>query len=222
MLYQETSKGKLVGSKITNRDCVQLAEHLNNLRIKQVESSQVEGKVARLKKIQRQFTDLMDQTGMGLNPITKTVIGSDEHWANAIRAVATGVPSREEEQHLEDELRARGPVFGTGTGLDSTINLDAIEITPEMQVGAGQRMNPRRRRRDAAGPSISPDLADALKTIAASSKARAELDAKMFDICSSKRSRGEGSNTGSDAGYNSVAQCMQFLYDITPPLPLDI
>ncbi|KAG6629076.1 hypothetical protein CIPAW_14G058600 [Carya illinoinensis] len=177
MLYQETLEGKLVGSKITNRDCIRLAERLNNLRIKRVDSSQVKGKIARLKKIQRQFTDLMGQTGMGWNPITKIVIGSDEHWANAIQvrsewkkfknsgcgnydvlctifgqAVATGVlhfastqepPSREEEQHLENELRARGPVFGTGTGLDSTINLDAIEITPETQGGAGQRMNPR-------------------------------------------------------------------------------
>ncbi|KAG6626127.1 uncharacterized protein LOC122296115 [Carya illinoinensis] len=250
MLYQETFEDKLVGSKITNRDCVRLAERLNNLRIKRVDLSQVKGKIARLKKIQHQFTDLMGQTGMGWNPITKTVIGSDEHWANAIRvrsewtkfknngcgnynvlcmifgqAVATGVlhfastqepPSREEEQHLKDELRARGPMFGTGTRLDSTMDLDAIEITPETQGGAPQQMTPRRRRRDAAGPSISPDLADALKTITASSKARAELDAKMFDLCSSKCSRGESSNTGSDTGYNSVTQCMQFLYDITP------
>ncbi|KAG2667269.1 hypothetical protein I3760_15G105800 [Carya illinoinensis] len=224
MLFQETLEGKLVGSKITNRDCVRLAEQLNNLRIKWVDSSQVKGKIARLKKIQRQFTDLMGQTSMGWNPITKTIIGSDEYWANAIQVrsewkkfknnscgnydvlcmifdqvVATGVlhfastqepPSREEEQHLEDELRARGPVFGTSTRLDSTIDLDAIEITLEMQGRA--------------------------------SKVRAELDVKMFDLCNSKHSRGKSSNIRSDAGYNSVAQCMQFLYDITPPLPLDV
>ncbi|XP_042974180.1 uncharacterized protein LOC122305682 [Carya illinoinensis] len=85
MLYQETLEGKLVGSKITNCDCVRLAERLNNLRIKRVDSSQVKGKIARLKKIQRQFTNLMGQTGMVWNPITKTVIGSDEHWENAIQ-----------------------------------------------------------------------------------------------------------------------------------------
>ncbi|KAG6641981.1 hypothetical protein CIPAW_09G111600 [Carya illinoinensis] len=161
MLYQEILEGKLMGSKITNRDCVRLVERLNDLHIKQADSSQVKGKTTRLKKIQRQFTNLMGQKGMGWNPITKTVIGSDEHWANAIRwkefknsgcanydvlytifdqVVATWVlhfvstqepPSREEEQRLEDELRARGLVFGTGSGLDSTIDLDDIKITLE-------------------------------------------------------------------------------------------
>ncbi|KAF5452160.1 hypothetical protein F2P56_027190 [Juglans regia] len=76
MLYQEVMEGKLVGSKITNRDIVRLATRLTKLGIKPVDSSQVKGKVTLLKKTQCQFTDLMDQTGMGWNPFMKTVIGS--------------------------------------------------------------------------------------------------------------------------------------------------
>ena len=68
MLYQETLEGKLVGSKLTNCDCVLLAALLNDLKIKRVDSSQVKGKITCLKKIQRQFTDLMGQTGLGLEP----------------------------------------------------------------------------------------------------------------------------------------------------------
>ncbi|KAG7976345.1 hypothetical protein I3843_06G144400 [Carya illinoinensis] len=90
MLYQETLEGKLVGSKITNRDCVQLAMRLNDLKIKRVDSSQVKGKIARLKKMQCQFTDLMGQTSIGWNHSTKSVIGLDEHWANAIRVRSEG------------------------------------------------------------------------------------------------------------------------------------
>ncbi|XP_041019723.1 uncharacterized protein LOC121261420 isoform X2 [Juglans microcarpa x Juglans regia] len=101
-------------------------------------------------------------------------------------------PTREEEQQLEEELRARGPVLGSGVGLDSTIDLDDISMTPSTQGGVSQRMPPRRRRRDAAGPSFSPELSVAIQTLAATSKQRADLDAKMFELCSSKRSRGEG------------------------------
>ncbi|XP_041022314.1 uncharacterized protein LOC121263447 [Juglans microcarpa x Juglans regia] len=206
--------------------------------------------------MQREFTDLMGQTGIGWNPITKTVVATEEHWANAIRvrsqwkkyktngyadydilctifgqAVATGVlhyastqepPSREEEQHLEEELRARGPVLGSGVGLDSTIDLDDISMTPSTQGGVSQRRAPRRRRRDAAGPSFSPVLSVAIQTLAATSQQRLDLDAKMFELCSSKCSKGQGSNSGSDASFSSVAQCINFLQDITPPLPPDI
>ncbi|XP_041002071.1 uncharacterized protein LOC121247718 [Juglans microcarpa x Juglans regia] len=156
----------------------------------------------------------MGQTGMGWNPITKTVVATEEHWANAIRvrsqwkkyktngcsnydilctifgqAVATGVlhytstqepPSREEEQHLEEELRARGPVLGSGIGLDSTIDLDDISMTPSTQGRVSQRRTPRRRRRDATGPTFLPKLSAAIQTLDATSKQRVELDAKMF------------------------------------------
>ncbi|KAF5477446.1 hypothetical protein F2P56_004086 [Juglans regia] len=169
-----------------------------------IDALQVKGKIFRLQKIQREFTDLMGQTGMGWNPITKTIIGTEEHCANAIRvqsqwkkyktngcanydilcmifglAVATGVlhyasmqepPSRKEEQQLEDELRARGPVLGSGIVLDSTIDLDDISVTPSTQGGVQQRRPPRRRRRDAAGPSYSPELSAAIQTLAATSK----------------------------------------------------
>ncbi|XP_041019710.1 uncharacterized protein LOC121261420 isoform X1 [Juglans microcarpa x Juglans regia] len=107
-------------------------------------------------------------------------------WTIFGQAVATG------EQQLEEELRARGPVLGSGVGLDSTIDLDDISMTPSTQGGVSQRMPPRRRRRDAAGPSFSPELSVAIQTLAATSKQRADLDAKMFELCSSKRSRGEG------------------------------
>ncbi|KAF5452323.1 hypothetical protein F2P56_027332 [Juglans regia] len=241
ILYQETLEGKLVGARITNHDTVRLATRLNQLGIRPVDASQVKGKIVRLKKTQREFTDLIGQMGMGWNPITKTVVATEEHWANAIRvrsqwkkyktngcanydilcmifdqAVAT------KEQQLEEELRARGPVLGSGVGLDSTIDLDDISMTPSTQGGVSQRRPPCRRRRDIVGPSYSPELSAAIQTLAATSKQRADLDAKMFEQCSSKRSRGEGSNSGSDAGFSSVAQCMKFLQDITPPLPSDV
>ncbi|KAG7944121.1 hypothetical protein I3843_15G083100 [Carya illinoinensis] len=255
LLYQETVDGKLVGSKITYRDNVRLATKMTELGKKPIDAAQIRGKITRLRQRQRLFTDLMGQTRMGWNPKTKTVIATEEHWANAIRvqskwrkfktngcqdydllytifdqSVATGVlhyastqepPTYEEEDRLEEALRARGPILGTAT--DTPIDLDEVDINIDGLV-CRQAGSTRRRRREPPRSGISPELSKAIEVMAASAAARAELDQKMFDEhCSRKRSKGEeeSDQTASVSSSSMASKCVKFLNDINPPLSMD-
>ncbi|XP_041026958.1 uncharacterized protein LOC121267163 [Juglans microcarpa x Juglans regia] len=86
MMLADALNGALRAGRITSRDHASYAARLTAVGVKTYDASQIKGKIHRLKMMQRLFTDLMHQTGMGWDPDTKTVLGSDEHWANAIRA----------------------------------------------------------------------------------------------------------------------------------------
>ncbi|KAG6692015.1 hypothetical protein I3842_10G091400 [Carya illinoinensis] len=86
MMYADTLSGSLRAGKITARDNANYAARLRSLGFKTYDATQIKRKIHRLKPMQRLFTDLMHQTGMGWDPDTKTVLGSDQHWANVIRA----------------------------------------------------------------------------------------------------------------------------------------
>ncbi|KAF5448067.1 hypothetical protein F2P56_033567, partial [Juglans regia] len=85
MLYQDALQGRLKGGKITFREHGVYAQRLTAVGKKVFDGNQVRGKLTRLKGMQRLFTDLLSQTGMGWDPDTKTVVASDECWENAIR-----------------------------------------------------------------------------------------------------------------------------------------
>ncbi|XP_035547645.1 L10-interacting MYB domain-containing protein-like isoform X1 [Juglans regia] len=247
ILYQETIEGKLVGSKITNCDHLRLAEQLSRVGRKAIDASQIRGKITRLRQRLRMFTDLMGQTGMGWNPHTKTVIATDEHWANAIKvhsqwkkfktngcrdydllctifgqSVATGVchfastqqsPTSEEEDRLEEEVRAKGSVLGTTT--DASIDIDE----PNIDGPVGRQRQARRRRREPIRSSISPQFSKTLEIMAATAAMRNELDKQFLEECSRKRSKGNETEFGSDASYSKLGVAMKFLDEIIPPLP---
>ncbi|KAG6651518.1 hypothetical protein CIPAW_06G117600 [Carya illinoinensis] len=84
-LYDDSIAGRIRAGKITHNDHVWLAERLSDYETKKFNSEQVKGKIARLKRRQREFTDLMKQTGLGWDPDRKAPVASEEHWANAIR-----------------------------------------------------------------------------------------------------------------------------------------
>ncbi|KAG2720842.1 hypothetical protein I3760_02G052900 [Carya illinoinensis] len=85
MLYEDTLMDRLRGGRITNSDNVRLATQLSAVCHKKFNSEQVKGKIAHLKCKQREFTDLIKQTGLGWDPERKAPIASEEHWANALR-----------------------------------------------------------------------------------------------------------------------------------------
>ncbi|KAF5450379.1 hypothetical protein F2P56_030737 [Juglans regia] len=85
MILADALNGALRAEKITSRDHASYAARLTAVDVRTYDASQIKGKIYRLTMMQRLFTDLMHQTGKGWDPDTKTVIGSDEHWANAIR-----------------------------------------------------------------------------------------------------------------------------------------
>ncbi|KAF5458837.1 hypothetical protein F2P56_022837 [Juglans regia] len=214
ILYQETIEGKFVGSKITNRDHLRLAKQLPRVGRKAIDASQIREKITRLRQRLRMFTDLMGQTGMGWNPHTKTVIATDEHWANAVKvrsqwrkfntngcrdydllctifgqSVVTGVchyastqqpPMSEEEDQLEEEVRARGPVLGIAT--DAPIDIDG----PDIDGPAGRQRQARRRRREPVRSSISPQFSKTLEVMVVTAAMRNELDKQFLEECSRK------------------------------------
>ncbi|KAG6661082.1 hypothetical protein CIPAW_03G149700 [Carya illinoinensis] len=228
LLYQETVNGKLVGSKITYRDNVRLVTKMAELGKKTIDAAQIRGKITRLQQRQRLFTDLMGQIGMGCNPKTKTVIASEKHWANAIRVQSkwrkfktNGCQDYDLLYRLEEALRARGPVLGTAT--DAPIDLDEVDINID-GLARRQAGSTRRRRREPPRSGISPELSKAIKVMAASAAARAELDQKMFDEhCSRKHSKGEeeSDQTTSVSSSSMATKCVKFLNDINPPLSMD-
>ncbi|KAF5480495.1 hypothetical protein F2P56_001240 [Juglans regia] len=85
MLYEDTTMDRLRGGRITNGDHVRIAEKLSSVGPRNFNSDQVKGKIARLKRRQREFTDLMKQTGLGWDPVRSAPVASEEHWANALR-----------------------------------------------------------------------------------------------------------------------------------------
>ncbi|KAG2694802.1 hypothetical protein I3760_08G161600 [Carya illinoinensis] len=196
---------------------------MTELGKKTIDATQIREKITRLRQRLRLFTNLMGQTRMGWNPETKTVIATEEHWANAIQvknkwrkfktnicqdydflctifgqSVATGVlhyastqepPTCEEEDRLEEELRAWGLVLGTATNVP--IDLDEMDIDID-GLARRQTGSTRHHRREPPRGGISPELSKALEVMASSAAARVELDKKMFDEhCSRKRSKGE-------------------------------
>ncbi|KAG6681744.1 hypothetical protein I3842_13G106600, partial [Carya illinoinensis] len=84
-LYEDTIAYRLRGGKINHNDHVWLVERLSGYGTKKFNSEQVKGKIARLKRRQREFTDLMRQTGLGWDPNRKAPVTSEEHWEKAIR-----------------------------------------------------------------------------------------------------------------------------------------
>ncbi|KAF5466006.1 hypothetical protein F2P56_015965 [Juglans regia] len=85
MLFEDIVMDRLRGGRITNGDHVRLAEKLSTVGPRNFNSDQVKGKIARLKRRQREFTDLLKQTGLGWDSERKAPIASEEHWVNALR-----------------------------------------------------------------------------------------------------------------------------------------
>ncbi|KAG6619847.1 hypothetical protein I3843_13G093200 [Carya illinoinensis] len=84
-LYEDTIAYRLRGGKITHNDHFRLVERLLGYGTKKFNSEQVKGKIAHLKRRQRELTDLMRQTGLGWDPNRKAPMTSQEHWEKAIR-----------------------------------------------------------------------------------------------------------------------------------------
>ncbi|KAG2678363.1 hypothetical protein I3760_12G139900 [Carya illinoinensis] len=76
MLYEDTLMDRLRGGRITNGDNVRLATLLSVVCHKKFNCEQVKRKIARLKHKQREFIDLMKQTGLGWDPKRKAPIAS--------------------------------------------------------------------------------------------------------------------------------------------------
>ncbi|XP_035543581.1 uncharacterized protein LOC118347669 [Juglans regia] len=84
LLYEDTLMDRLRGGRITTADNVRLAERLSAIGPNKFNCDQVKGKIALLKRRQREFTDLMKQTGLGWDQERKAPVASEEYWANAI------------------------------------------------------------------------------------------------------------------------------------------
>ncbi|KAG6675411.1 hypothetical protein I3842_15G099700 [Carya illinoinensis] len=226
LLYQETVDGKLVGSKITYRDNVRLAMKMTELGKKTIDAAQIRGKIIRLRQRQRLFTDLMGQTGMGWNPETKTVIATEEHWANAIgvqskwrkfkkngcqdydllctifgQSMATGVlhyaSTQKPPTYEEDRLEEALRARGPVRGTATDAPINLDEVDIDIDgLARRQAGSTSRHRREPPQSSISPELSKAIEVMAASAAARAELDQKMFDEHCSRK-RSKGEE-GSD------------------------
>ncbi|KAG6690873.1 hypothetical protein I3843_10G033500 [Carya illinoinensis] len=125
-LYDDTISERIQGGKITHNDHVRLAERLSDYRTKKFNSKQVKGKITHLKRRQREFTDLMRQTGLGWDPNRKAPVASEEHWANAIRVRNSFNHFKSNECPRYEELCA---IFGCSVAM-GTLHRASTKPTP--------------------------------------------------------------------------------------------
>ncbi|KAF5459551.1 hypothetical protein F2P56_019490 [Juglans regia] len=174
---------------------------------KLLNDEQVKGKIKRLKKMQRMFTALMGQTGMGWDPYTKAVIGSDEHWANAIRVKSDWKYFRNAGCPLYAELCT---IFGASvaTGTPSRVHdfSNPIGISRCLGEQKGQ-----------ANP-YQEDLCRYLEEVKNTSVARRKCYEGRAKASASKRSKG---SMDSDGAFDPFVRCVTLLQEIEPKLPDD-
>lgn len=84
-LYEDTIMYRLRGERITHSDHIRLVEQLSNHGPKNFNSKQIKGKIASLKRRQRELMDLMKKIKLVWDPKKKSPVASEEHWANAIK-----------------------------------------------------------------------------------------------------------------------------------------
>ncbi|KAG2718976.1 hypothetical protein I3760_03G244700 [Carya illinoinensis] len=189
-LYDDFIAGRIRGRKITHNDHVRLAERLSDYGTKKFNSKQVKGKIARLKRRQREFTDLMRQIGLGWDPYRKALVASEEQWANAIRlcaifgcSVAMGTlhrasiepaPTSEEEDLLEKELQNRGGPFQDDEGGPSPPSPMYGSTQSRRPLSAAYSSGSRRRQRAGSSHSavMNEQMSRTLEAIEKSSEAR--------------------------------------------------
>ncbi|KAG2671276.1 hypothetical protein I3760_14G126400 [Carya illinoinensis] len=244
MLYEDTLMNRLRGGRITNGDNVRLAEQLSAVSHKKFNSEQVKGKIARLKRKQREFTDLMKQTGLGWDSERKAPVASEEHWANALRnfktwgcpryeqlctifgcAVAIGTmhrastepaPDSDDERLLDEEMLNRGRPVIDNDGGPST----RIPRQPATPFSASYASGSRRRQRrgPAMDEGLQAQMTDTLEEIRRSAEVRREAAMEVMESSRSrKRNKGEHSME-SDGAFDLQMHCMKLLEEVQPPL----
>ncbi|XP_041011305.1 L10-interacting MYB domain-containing protein-like [Juglans microcarpa x Juglans regia] len=239
ILYQETIEGKLVGSKITNRYHLRLVEKLSRVGRKAIDESQIRGKITHLRQRLRLFTDLMGQTGMGWNPQIKTVMATEEHWANAIKvrsqwrkfktygcrdydllctifdqSVVTGVchfASTLQPPMSEEKDCLEEKVRAQGPVLETTMEAPIDIDGPNINGPVGRQRQYRRRTKEPVQGSISLEFSKTLKVMTTSATMRTELDKQFFEECNRKHSKSYGIEFGSDVSYSKMGAYVVFI-----------
>ncbi|XP_041016506.1 uncharacterized protein LOC121259082 [Juglans microcarpa x Juglans regia] len=207
MMHEDVISGKVRAGKFSRGNHVLYAQHLSTLGSKLFNDEQVKEKIKRLKKKQRMFTNLMGQTGMRWDPYTKTVIGSDEHWANAIGVKSDWKYFRNASCPLYVELCM---IFGSSvaTGTQSRVHdfSNSIDISRRPSEQKGQ-----------ANP-YQEDLCRYLEEVKNTSVARRKCYEGWAKASTSKRSKG---SMDSDDTFRPFARCVTLLQKIEPKLPVD-
>ncbi|XP_035544596.1 L10-interacting MYB domain-containing protein-like [Juglans regia] len=246
MLYQDTLMGRLRGGRITNSDHVTLAERLSAVGPRNFNSDQVKGKLARLKRRQREFTDLMKQTGLGWDPERKAPVASEEHWANALQVRPSwknfktmGCPKYEQLCAIFGCSVATGTMHRAST--DPAPDSDDERLLDEEMGNRGRplpddqadpQVQPRpfsasyasgSHRRQRGGPtqdaSIHQQMSETLDAIRRSSDAREKAALESIEYTRArKRSKGD-TRMESCGAFDLQMHCMKLLEEVEPPLP---
>ncbi|KAG6714061.1 hypothetical protein I3842_05G183900 [Carya illinoinensis] len=219
MLYEDTLMDRLRGGRITNGDNVRFATQMSAVCHKKFNSKQVKGKIARLKRKQREFTDLMKQTGLGWDPERKAPIASEEHWANTLRVLRSswknfktwGCPRYEQ----LCAIFGCAPITDNDGGPSTHVHRQSPTLFSASYTSGSHR-------RQRGGPTMDEGLQtqmiDTLEEIRRSAEARREAAMEVMESSrSKKRSKGDHSME-SDGAFDPQMHCMKLLEDVQPPL----
>ncbi|XP_041026902.1 uncharacterized protein LOC121267091 [Juglans microcarpa x Juglans regia] len=248
LLYQDTLMDRLRGGRITTADNLRLAERLSAIGPKKFNCDQVKGKIGRLKRRQREFTDLMKQTGLGWDPERKAPVASEEHWANAIRVRSSW---KHYKTHGCPKYELLCAIFGcsVATGTMGRASTDPAPDSDDERFLQKEMQNPGQpvidqeplhshrpfsasyasgsRRRQRGGPPFQNDalqqqMNETLDEIKRSNDARRKAAEDVMESSKSrKRSKGFGTSMESDGAFDLQMHCMKLLEEVQPTLPPD-
>ncbi|KAF5459896.1 hypothetical protein F2P56_019807 [Juglans regia] len=249
MLYEDTTMDRLRGRRITNGDHVRIAEKLSAVGPRNFNSDQVKGKLARLKRRQREFTDLIKQTGLGWDPARNAPVASEEHWANALRVrpswkhFTMGCPKYEQLCTIFGCSVATGTMHRASTDpapdsddeclLDEEMqNRDPPINDPNAGPWADPQVPPRpfsasyasgSRRRKKGGPIQDPviqvQMSKTLDAIRSNAEAREKAAMKSMEYSRSRKRSKGDTSMESSGAFDLQMHCMKLLEEVEPLLP---
>ncbi|PRQ58029.1 putative Myb/SANT-like domain-containing protein [Rosa chinensis] len=112
ILHEHVKKGDMQTSTFKKKIWVEISDELFAESTKRYVVPQLKSKFNRLRKKHREFSDLIEHTGFGWDPIANTVTASEEVWATYIKRVPGVKPYRKKGlEHYE----ILGEIFNTTT-----------------------------------------------------------------------------------------------------------
>ena len=85
ILHEHVKKGDMQTSTFKKKIWLEISDELFAETTKRYGVPQLKSKFNRLRKKHREFSDLIDHTGFGWDPIANTITASEEVWATYIK-----------------------------------------------------------------------------------------------------------------------------------------
>ncbi|XP_004308208.1 PREDICTED: uncharacterized protein LOC101308913 [Fragaria vesca subsp. vesca] len=138
ILHEHVKKGDMQTSTFKKKIWNEISDELFAETTKRYLVPQLKSKFNRLRKKHREFSDLIEHTGFGWDPIANTVTASEEVWATYIKRVSGVKPYRKKGlEHYE----ILGEIFNTSTATDDERELEKKFLNNGVHINLDEDFN---------------------------------------------------------------------------------